>query len=171
MHDRTTMLDTIIEMNRKSAVLYDRASAACSDPLGSMMFAFLHREKETSVWRAHVAKLSLRGELWTAAPDPVGGGVPPRVLFRRLAARTEPAPPPLEREQESVELALDMEKAVVGYYSGQFEAAAQDEERRFIETMIASGQEVILLLTDLQYYFSDPHGWVKAAETEGMDTA
>lgn len=172
MHDRSVMFQKIVEMNGKGADFYDRACAACSDPLGETMFSMLRKEKEVLLWQAMM--LGAKPAISDGSGLNIIAGenrMAPRAHFRKLAVRYSPSRPPFERELETLDLALEMEKAVVGYYSGQFAEAIDEEERGFIEGLIGSGQDAILLITDLQYYYSDPQGWVRTAKADGPGAA
>ncbi|NJB66950.1 hypothetical protein GGQ74_000590 [Desulfobaculum xiamenense] len=168
MDDLFEVLTRSEEMAGKSAEFYARAAGACSDALGAAMLSMLRREKLLQMWRLRAVRLTVRHESWNAVKPPVEEGIPLRIVFRRLAVRHEPPRPPLERELDALGMALEMEQAIVGYHGGQFEDAGSDAERRFLEQLIAEGQEVILLITDLQYYFTDPHGWVMTADADGF---
>lgn len=166
------MLATALEMEEQGRAFYERTIQACSNDLGREIFAMLMKDEIVHVDRIKAIAASVGDGVWTDLWRKAGEGhdllVP---FFRELARKAGPRIRAETRDLEALEVGIDFEQRSVQFYREQLAQASDPLERAFLERMVAEEQSHFDVLTDMQYYLSNPAAYLAEQERSGLDGA
>jgi rubrerythrin len=73
--------------------------------------------------------------------------------------------------EEAVKVALDLERASVKFYEDHLKKTSDSLTEKFLRHMVDEEKGHLLVLLDMQYYYSDPEGYFMEKEHRGLDGA
>jgi rubrerythrin len=167
------MLCAALEMEEKGKAFYEKAYAACENPLGKEIFKTLIADEV--VHRGRIQKIYdalIRDQGWTedwknmpCAYQDLGQ------IFRELAARHDKAELANSSDLEALKLAHDFELRSVHFYESRLPQATDPLEQAFLVQMIVEEKAHYRALQDTTYYLEDPEGWYMEKEKAGLEGA
>ncbi len=167
-----TFLCDIVELKSKKKKLYRKASADCDDPVGKEIFDLLQREEAESVRGLQLAQKKLEED---KKLDPTCVYHPeemsPADMVIQLAEKQIKSGNACSKHIEALEVGISLEQQAIQLIEKYLPMTESNEEKKILDLLLEEDKEHFRALKDLQFYFSDPQGWLMEKGRGGLDGA
>ena len=166
------MLCTALDMKERKRALYEEGLSACPDQVGKETFIILRdAESEHARQIQEINEEFKKGKSWADACKFFPEQESLKKAFHRIAQEQGEVGVVCADDIRALEVGMKLEEASIEFFRGQLKATQDPTARQFLERMVADEREHFMLLADLKFYYSDPHGWFIEKSKARLDGA
>jgi len=160
-------------LEERERIFFSDAATSCPNELGREVFRMLAQEEaEQARGLKEIHDTLSASRKWPASCAIFSKSTKEvRKSFNTLTAKHKDTIMAGVTTPEALQLGVDLEKESLGFYEGHARTARDEEEKRLIKALVEEERAHLLMLLDMQQFYSDPEGYFMDKEHRGLDGA
>jgi rubrerythrin len=162
-----------LDMEKTGESFYEKTAQTSKTAVGKKLFKMLADDELVHMARINkiydsINKQEKVGKDWKKLkikhPDI-------RKIFADLAIKNKDKIKPESTDLDGLEVGMDLENHSINFYEAQLKKSTDADEKVFLKQMVIEEQTHLRVLSDMEFYLTNPESWYVEREKHGLDGA